>query len=343
MKILFCVLLILVAAGAVFGQKTYDVQDFSKDYYGKIYIAEPSEVFSSGWVAIYAKKTNKQLIKIDSEELSIETEDGKAKANVKEMPYGEQSAIIYEDFNFDGIKDFALMDGQFSCYHGPSFQIYLAGKVKNKFVLSPAFTELAQEYCGMFEVDRATKRLSTMTKSGAGWHQFSEFIVVGNKPKAVKIVEEDMTKFPLNIVSTEIWNGKKMVKTTVRTVDLTEENEVKILLSFKTQKGGDEIVLMRSDDMLFYFFINEKRNVELAYPMDSDQEDAVFGFDPQPLTLIFTNKGTTYKIYETENEKIGVQVVAGGKTSDIPGNLATRKGTLRGLAEMNLANVKLNK
>jgi hypothetical protein len=345
MKNLFCVLLIVFAAGAIFGQKTLDVQDFSPDYYGKIYIAEPSEVFSKGWVAIYQKKTNKQLIKVDSDELAIETEDGKAKANVKELPYGEQSAIIYEDFNFDGVKDFAIMDGQFSCYHGPSFQIYLAGKVKNRFALSPAFTELAQEYCGMFEVDRAKKRITTMTKSGCCWHQMSEFIVVGNKPKAVKIVEEDMTKFPLSIVSTEIWNGTKMVKTTVRTVDLTEENEIKVLLSFKTQKGGDEIVLLRSDDMLFYFFINGKQNVELAYPTDSESENPTFTLDAngKNTTLAFTNRGVTYKIYETENEKIGVRIVAGGRSSDIPGNFASRKGSLRQLKGETLSNVTLKK
>lgn len=346
MKKLLCVLLISVAAGAVFGQKTYNVQDFSKDFYGKIYIADTSEVFSKGWVAIYEKKSNRQLIKVDTEELTVTTdEDGTAKANVKELPYGEQSAIIYEDFNFDSIKDFAIMDGQNSCYHGPSFQIYLAGKVKNRFVLNKAFTELAQEYCGMFEVDPAKKMISTMTKSGCCWHQMSEFIVVGNAPKAVKIVEEDGTQFPMNIVSTEIWNSKKMVKTTVRTVDLTEENEIKILLSFKTQKDGDEVVLMRSDDMLFYFFINEKRNVELAYPTDSESENPTFTLESNGnhTALVFTNKGATYKIYETENEKIGVQVDAGGKSSDIPGDLATRKGSLRGLTGGNFANVTLKK
>lgn len=337
-------MLILVAAGAVFGQKTLDVKDFSTDYYGKIYVADTSEVFSKGWVAIYEKKTHKQLIKVTSDELSVETEDGKAKANVKELPYGEQSAIIYEDFNFDGIKDFAIMDGQFSCYHGPSFQIYLAGKVKNKFVLSPAFTELAQEYCGMFEVDRAKKTISTMTKSGCCWHQMSEFIVVGNAPKAVKIVEEDMTQFPLSIVSTETWNGKKMVKTTVRAVDLTEENAIKILFSFKTQKG-DEIVLMRSDDMLFYFFIDEKRNVQLAYPTDSEEENPMFTAEANVdrSTISFTNKGATYKIYETPDGKIGVRVDAGGKSSDIPGNSATRKGSLRQVTGETIANVTLKK
>ena len=72
------------------------------------------------------KKNKKQLIKINSDELTFTLHKGKVLANVKELPYGKQSSILYEDFNFDGIKDFAIMDGQNSCYHGPSFQIYLA-------------------------------------------------------------------------------------------------------------------------------------------------------------------------------------------------------------------------
>ncbi len=344
MKKLLCMLLILVAAGAVFGQKTYDVQDFSKDFYGKIYITDPTEVFSKGWVAIYEKKIKKQLIKVNVEQLAVETEDGTAKANVKELPYGEQSAIIYEDFNFDSIKDFAIMDGQNSCYGGPSFQIYLAGKVKNRFVLNQAFTRLAQEYCGMFEVDQTKKMISTMTKSGCCWHQMSEFTVVGNTPKPVKIIEEDATKFPFVTVSTETWNGKKMVKTSLRTINFTDSDAL-VLFSFKTQKGGDEIVLLRTDDVLHYVFINEKQNVELAYPTDSEQENPTFSLDSNEnqTTLVFTNKGATYKIYETENEKIGVQVDAAGKSSDISGNLATRKGSVRGLTSEKLANVILKK
>jgi len=345
MRNLFLLFLILVSAGAVFGQKTFEVQDFSDDFYGKVYLEDPSEVFSKGWVAIYEKKTNRQLIKVDSEELSHDTDEDKIKVNVKELPYGEQSLIMYEDFNFDSIKDFAIMDGQNSCYHGHSYQIYLGGKVKNTFVLSPAFTLLAQEYCGMFDIDREKKTISTMTKSGCCWHQFSQFIVVGNAPKPVKIVEEDATKFPLIIVSTENWNGKKMVKTTARTLDLNEENPVKVLFSFKTQTGSKEIVLLRSEDVLYYVFINEKQNVEFAYPTDSEDENPTFTLESKgnQTTLVFTNKGATYKIYETENEKIGVQVDAGGKSSDILGNLTTRKGSLRQLTSENLSNVTVKK
>ena len=38
--------------------------------------------------------------------------DGKVRSNIKEIPYGEQSQILYEDYNFDGVPDLALMDGQ---------------------------------------------------------------------------------------------------------------------------------------------------------------------------------------------------------------------------------------
>ncbi len=339
MKNFVCLFLILAAVGIAFGQKTFEVQDFSKDYYGKVYLEDPSEVFSKGWVAIYEKKTNKQLIKVVSEELISETEDGKVKANVKELPYGEQSLIIYDDFNFDGIKDFAVMDGQNSCYHGPSFQIYLASKIKSRFVLNKSFTQLAQDYCGMFDIDKTTKKISTMTKSGCCWHQFSEFIVVNNMPKAIKIVEDDASGFPFSNLSTETWNGKKMVKTSVRSVDF-ENEDLKVLFSFLT-KTNNQIVLFSYENELHYALINQKKNVEFAYPKDSEQENPTFTIDSKenPTALSFTNKNATYKIYETEGEKIGVQVNVNGKLSDISGDKTSQKGSLRKLADANLSNV----
>ncbi len=340
MKNLFCLLMILAMTSIVAGQRTYEVQDFSEDYYGKVFLENPSEVFSKGWVAIYQKKTNKQLIKVDSEELIGDTDEGKIKVNIKELPYGEQSVIIYEDFNFDSIKDFAVMDGQNSCYHGPSFQIYLGGKVKGKFTLNQGFTRLAQEYCGMFQVDAKEKKLSTMTKSGCCWHQYSEFIVVNNKPKAIKIVEDEAMNFPFITSSTEIWDGKKMVKTSARTIDFAE-SESKILLSFKTKNGENEIVLFNYDNQLNYIFVNKNGNIDFAYPRDSELENPTFTLDSKenPTTLSFINKGVTYKIYETE--KIGVQVNVKGKLSDFSGELTTQKGSLRKLIEENLANMTI--
>lgn len=339
MKNFVCLFLILTAVGIAFGQKTLEVQDFSKDYYGKVYLETPTEVFSNGWIAVYEKKTNRQLIKVMSEALSSDIYEGKLKANVKELPYGEQSLIMYDDFNFDGVKDFAVMDGQNSCYGGPSFRIYLAGKSKAKFVFNQSFTRLAQDYCGMFDIDKTTKKISTMTKSGCCWHQFSEFIVVNNMPKAIKIVEDDASGFPFSNLSTEIWNGKRMVKTSVRTVDF-ENVDLKVLFSFLT-KTNNAVVLFSSENELHYALINQKENVEFAYPKDSEQENPMFTIDSKenPTALSFTNKGVIYKVYETEGEKIGVQVNANGKLSDISGDKTSQKGNLRKLVEANLTNV----
>ncbi|GAO96405.1 hypothetical protein PSA5_26825 [Pseudomonas syringae pv. actinidiae] len=49
------------------------------------------------------------MIRVQSDELVLGTDPktGEVKTNVHELPYGEQSVLIYQDFNFDGIKDLA--------------------------------------------------------------------------------------------------------------------------------------------------------------------------------------------------------------------------------------------
>ncbi len=80
--------------------------------------------------------------------------------NRKELSYGLQRILIYEDFNFDGIKDFAILNGNNSCYSGPSFDIYITGK-NDQVVYNDEFSALSNDYCGMFEVDVKAKRLYT--------------------------------------------------------------------------------------------------------------------------------------------------------------------------------------
>ncbi|HLR38106.1 MAG TPA: hypothetical protein VK084_08675, partial [Chitinophagaceae bacterium] len=104
----------------------FKVQGFSDRYEAKVYLKDPQAVFSAGWVAVYDKKSGKELLKIASEDLPADFVDDEVEANVHERPYGKQNVLIYEDFNFDGQKDLAISDGNHSCYGGPSYQIYLA-------------------------------------------------------------------------------------------------------------------------------------------------------------------------------------------------------------------------
>lgn len=332
------VLILLVFALFSQAQTVFTVNNFSPDYYGKISISDTSEVFSKGWIAIFDKKANRQLIKVEAEELALSLHDGKALANIKELPYGEQSLILHEDYNFDGVKDFAIEDGQNSCYHGPSFQVFLGSK--NGFTPSKSFTRLAQEYCGMFEVDAKNKRISTMTKDGCCWHQFSEFLVENNHPKAVKIVEEDGKDFPYSISSVETWNGTKMVKASSRTIDLKAEG-IETVLSFTLEKNGKTAVLFNINDRtLNYALLQKNGEVEFSYPIEIVYQNPDFKVQTSTAgnKAIFKNKDASYEIYES-SASVGVKVILKGTTYDFKGIAGSKKGSLNGLLKTRLDNV----
>lgn len=337
MKNFIFLILILIFAENSFGQKTFDVQDFSEDYYGKVHLEQPTEVFSPGWIAIYQRKTGKELIKVTSEELVGDFEDGKIKVNVKQLPYGEQSAIIYEDFNFDGIKDFAIMDGQNSCYHGPSFQIYLATTDKSKFLFSKDFTRLSQDYCGMFNVDPKEKKIYTMTKSGCCWHEYSDFVVQNNKPVAVKVVEETYQS-PFVLLNTTTWKGKEKIKSSSRMLPNAED--LNILMTFKLD-NKKEVYLLKDGDKLTYTLIDEKGNIELSLPYDAKNQSTEFVLDSKdnPRLLSFVNGSFEYQIYEKSADEIGVKVKGKNLDKIFVGNHATQKGSLKSLLSQNLINL----
>src|SRR5690606_17578389 len=192
----FCACLCLLA------QKNFPVKisDFSPEFTAEIDLNQKDTIIIGAFeefrpefvLKVSDKKTKKILIEAylsDFPEYLI-NEQNEAIANVKELPYGSQSVLIYEDFNFDGRADFAIMNGYYSCYGGPSFDIYLTHK--KSFQYSESFSVLSNEYCGMFQTEPETKTIHTMTKSGCCWHQFSEFKVENNKPFPIRIEERSL-------------------------------------------------------------------------------------------------------------------------------------------------------
>jgi hypothetical protein len=326
-----------ILTNLIYAQTVFTVENFSKDYYGKVTINDTTEVFSKGWVAIYDRKTNKQIIKVVSEELAISLHNGKVIANIKSLPYGEQSLIMYEDYNFDGKKDFAIEDGQNSCYHGPSFKIYLA--TDKGFSFSEAFTRLAQEYCGMFEVDYKEKKIYTMTKSGCCWHQYSQFIVKNNQPKAIKILTDEQD-FAFTIFTEEIWNGKTMIKKQEKTIN-TEQEGIQIILSFIVPENKKKVILFNTNDRtLNYAILRKDSTVEFSYPINTVYQSPDFKFykSSSNRSVIFSNKSATYKIYERPTE-VGIEMSISGKTYNLVGDYKTKIGGLENLLKVQLDNV----
>ena len=334
MRNLSALILLLLSANC-FAQQVFRVDNISNEYYGKISIELPAEVFSPGWVAIYEKKSNKEVLKVVSEELALTLHNGTALANVKEVPYGEQSIIIYDDFNFDGKKDFALEDGQHSCYHGPSFQIYLA--TNNGFVNDGALTELAQSNCGMFDVNIKDKTILASTKSGCCWHQFSTYKFINNKLTAIKIVEEDAGHMPLIRETIQTWNGTKMVTTEKRRLEMEKGSRIDVV-SFKLDKNGKEVQVFAYDKQLHYVLIDAKGELEFVLPYESiDPNGGLFKFmdNDNGRSVYFPNDNATYEIREIfkgpDAGKISLIVTLNGKTYLSAAAAGSKKGSLKNL------------
>ena len=150
-----------------------------------------------GQVQIFDKHQKKLKQTFASENLYTQLNE-KTTAPIENMLklYDGQSAVLFDDFNFDGQEDIAVRNGNNSAYGGPSYDVYLYHSKKATFILSQAFTALANENLGMFQTDPKRKRLVTYTKSGCCWHLKTEYGISPHNKGLVKLyeLEEDATK-----------------------------------------------------------------------------------------------------------------------------------------------------
>lgn len=288
MKLLMC--FVLLFSGLANAQESFDLVDFSNDFSGKIIVddnQENSDLETNCTLNIYQKKNGKLIFSKPAFYSEYDMEDSKVKSNIKQIPYGEQSILIYEDFNFDGKEDIALRTGNYSCYGGPSYEIYLV--VKNGFVYNESFTELGSNYCGMFTVDDEKKQLQTMTKSGCCWHQFSTYVVENNQVVPIEIIEESYSGIFADYSVQKRVNGKMVVSGYQK---FAEGNEPEFTMVFE---NGKKMHLMGiyGDEHLGYIFTNVDDVVELFI-------DADFTFNKATQTLTFKNKSTIYEVSSKE-------------------------------------------
>jgi hypothetical protein len=324
-------------------QNEYRVDGFSEDYYGLIHIESDEDFYKKGWIAIYDKRRNKELINVLTNKTSLELHEGKIIANILELPYGEQSLIIHDDFNFDKIKDFAIRDDQVSCYGGPSFNVFLSQN--GEFVLNREFTRLAHDYCGMFQVDNKEQKIYTITKSGCCWHQYSEFIVDNNIPVAQKIIEVERLP-PYNFVNTKEWNDGKLTEAEERHLSWEDVKDYSVF-SFDLLNDNGKALLFSLDGEILSFAITTKDGVvKFNFPTERiPDENANFSYiNKQARTILhFADKNIEYKIYQNINgdkiAEIGIQTTTDGQTIILEGDVTTIQGNLMDIEKVQWNNL----
>jgi hypothetical protein len=191
----------------------------------------------------------------------------------------------------------------------------------------------------MFQVDHNERKIYTMTKSGCCWHEFSEFMIENNSPKAVKVITEEHG-FPFNVISEQIWNGKQVVEKTTKTID-TDQEGIQVILSFIVPENGKKVILYNVNDRtLNYAILRKDSTIEFSYPMETIHESPDFKFDGSSVnrSVTFKNKNATYKIYDRPT-KLGIEIIVDGKTYKLIGDSKTKVGGLDNLLKMQLDNV----
>ena len=201
----------------IFGQTRFEIKNGSKIYNATIESADCNggNCSGKGSVTITAKHDNNFEQKIVSEDLYFDVNNAQPTVNVIEI-YGEQSPLIFEDFNFDGNEDLAVRNGNNSGYGGPSYDIYVYNITRKKFVLSDELTDLVSENLGMFKTDPKRKRLKTFSKSGCCWHITTEYEIIPKKGlQMVYELTEDATSIDgefVTVTTKNLVNKKWKVK-----------------------------------------------------------------------------------------------------------------------------------
>lgn len=222
-KLVMTTLFMLASSAVASAQQSFVLRQASSVYDVRVKIAACDEDSCEGVATVeLIKKSNKALVqKIELANLFLELgDDRKPTANVIEL-YGDNSGIVFDDFNFDGIQDIALRAGNDGAYGGPSYDIMVFSPRQRKFVIHEKLTELASENLGLFRVDRKAKTLTTFNKSGCCWHQTERYVIRNNRPVKVYVVIEDATRADekVEVTTMRLVNGRWRKTTRLYAID----------------------------------------------------------------------------------------------------------------------------
>lgn len=156
MKEVICVcLLSIFSATAIYAQKRiYVPLDETYEAYVNVSYIGPNGRPPQGNIVVNNVNTGKELLKLQVE--SFNNDEFIATAD-NTLSVDEQDWIIMDDYNFDGVNDVAITNGQLNYDDTYQYQVYLGTK-DGKLVFSPDFSEIISQG-GVLTVDSKNKKL----------------------------------------------------------------------------------------------------------------------------------------------------------------------------------------
>lgn len=213
--IIFCSILLITSTSEA--QFKFLANNSSDQYKAKIFVdkCEGNACGGKATIIVYDKVTNREIDTFHSEDLDFGlTESQNAKLGWLEL--GKyQTPLIFGDFNFDGMEDLAIRNGNNGAYASPSYEIYLTSK-ENKFVKSRELTKLASENLGMFDIDKKTKQIAIHQKDGCCFDKTINYkLDAKNVPyEESSVIEDSSVADMVTVITQKMVDGK--VKRTVQ-------------------------------------------------------------------------------------------------------------------------------
>ncbi|HEY0458573.1 MAG TPA: hypothetical protein VGC97_05425 [Pyrinomonadaceae bacterium] len=198
-KYFFILLLLIFCTGGVSAQKTFLFKNESKIYDVKVRVENCGTEFaklicnSKGTFYLLKKNSGQVFQTIEMEETFLSLE-GKMveKGDITEALGNDNLGVYFTDYNFDGIEDLGVSNGNYVPYGGVSYDVYLFSKAKGKFVKSEELSNLETENMSV-EIDKKLKIIETHTKSGCCWHESARYRFAGNRLQKFYVFTEDAT------------------------------------------------------------------------------------------------------------------------------------------------------
>lgn len=198
-------LLLTVCVVSTVQAETFHVQ--KGDWTAKIQVAECDEYACTGQSTIELN-TGKYI-------QSFHQDDSSFYRKNKHELFQFDDFLNSADYNFDGLLDIAISQGNYGAYGSPIYDIYLQTQ-SGKFVLNDELTELASsDFLGLPEVDIENRLLKVFRKIGYSERIETHYHVRQNQRPALQQIYEHHTEYLVDDTvreTTTIWeNGKKSI------------------------------------------------------------------------------------------------------------------------------------